>query len=96
MHYKFYAVFIKEKDSPDYNVIFPNIVGGRTCGVNYQNAIYMANDLLKMMLEDNINNAQHPLSLTLEQIKEMYPEGEIKEFEIDIDDKFKKPNEPIY
>ena len=56
----------------------------------------MANDLLKMMLEDNINNAQYPLSLTLEQIKEMYPEGEIKEFEIDIDDKFKKPNEPIY
>ena len=50
MIYKYYAIFEEEKDDTGYNVTFLDIFGGVTCGDNFDDALDMAKDLLKLML----------------------------------------------
>lgn len=49
MRYSYYAIFTKSSEG-GYDVTFPDIFGGVTCGDNLEDAKYMAKDLLKIML----------------------------------------------
>ena len=49
MKYTYYAIFSKA-DEGGYNVTFPDIFGGVTCGDNLEDAKAMAEDLLRLML----------------------------------------------
>lgn len=53
MKYVYPAVFYKDKELPDtYTVIFPDVEGAVTCGYSLYEAIYMAEDVLNLMLVD--------------------------------------------
>lgn len=94
MHYHFYATLKKEENSTYYNVKIPNIIGAVTCGDSYENAMIMAYDLLKYVLEENISNAQYVTSSSYEEILKYYPEAdEIIELCYDLPDDKKKPRE---
>lgn len=94
MHYHFYATLKKEENSTYYNVKIPNIIGAVTCGDSYENAMIMAYDLLKYVLEENISNAQYVTPSSYEEILKYYPEtDEIIELSYDLPDDKKKPRE---
>lgn len=78
----YYALFRKEKDSEAINVVFPDIVAGYTCGDNYDDAVFMAKDLLKLMYTE----VRHQVFAhsTYEEIKKDYPNDEIVLIEVEI------------
>lgn len=47
LHYP--AIFLKEDDGR-YTVLFPNIPEAVTCGQNYENAVEMAKECLKLCI----------------------------------------------
>ena len=84
MKYIYPAVFIYNTDEPDmpYDVKFPDILGGMTCGTSFENALYMAKDLLKSMLMHAPLQCLPPSTYT--EIKEQYPDHRIVMVEVEI------------
>ena len=86
MKYVYPAVFTYSIDEPDmpYSVLFPDIIPGVTCGVDFDNALYMAKDLLKLMLTTAPQQCFPPS--TYSQIKKEYPDKRIVMVEVEIDE----------
>ena len=53
LHYP--AIFLKEDDGR-YTVLFPNIPEAVTCGQNYENAVEMAKECLKLCIKGRIED----------------------------------------
>ena len=84
MKYSYYAIFEKDKDDPSFiNVTFPDIIPGVTCGDSFDDALYMAKDLLKLMLKEAPNQCFPPTSL--EKLKIEFPGKEFVLVEVEID-----------
>lgn len=89
MKFSFPAVFkVALDDDFGYDVDFPDIIGGVTCGEDMEDSIYMAKDVLKLLLEENANNAQKCKPSSIEKLKEKYPNDIIKLIEVEIEDKY--------
>lgn len=70
----YYAVFKKNTDG-GYDVAFPDVFGGVTCGDNLKDALKMASDLLKMMVMEAPGQCSKPTPF--QKIKKLYPQDEI-------------------
>ena len=75
------AIFDKEDDF--YNVIVPDIFGGVTCGEGYENAVYMAKDMIKIMLTEAPGQCFPPKSL--EETKKNFPNKLVVMIEVELD-----------
>ena len=87
MKFSFPAIFSKEKEG-GFSVDFPDIIACVTCGDNMEDAIYMAKDVLKLMIETNGNNAQKSKPSDINELRKKFPNDIIKMIEIEIDDKY--------
>lgn len=72
------------KKSPDggYEVTFPSIIGGVTCGDDFEDAKHMAEDLLKLMLTQAPKQCFEPKPK--DEMLKLFPEFEIVEISVDI------------
>ena len=71
--YSYPAVFTyheEEKDMP-FDVLFPDIIPGVTCGTSFDDAMYMAKDLLKLMLTTCLRQCFEPTSI--KEVQKEYP-----------------------
>lgn len=65
-----YPVIFEEDEEGDYNVTVPDIPGTFTCGDDMADAIYMAEDVIAMMLADYEDEKKTiPVSSKIEDIK---------------------------
>ena len=78
------AIFRKDNDDPKWwNVYMPDVLGAVTCGDSFENAKYMAKDLLKSLLE--ISPMQFGFPTPIEETKNNFPNDIVEPIEIDID-----------
>lgn len=73
------AVFLKNKESDGYTILFPDLPGCISCGDDVKEALYMANDALGCFLFDDYAKLEDlPKSLKLEEIdiKDSLDEGD--------------------
>ena len=78
-----YPVIIKKEDESDgWNITVPDIFGGVTCGDDYESAIYMAKDMIKLMIKEAPGQCFIPK--TLEETKKNFPNDEVIMIEIDL------------
>lgn len=85
MKYSFYAIFIKEPDSNWLNIYFPDIKEAQSFGVDYDDAIKMAADLLKYALEINYNNCRNIKPSSENEINKLYDYDDLVKIEVDVD-----------
>lgn len=79
------ALFTVDKKDPAWiNVSFPDIWGGVTCGQGMDDALYMAKDLLKLMLETAPIQCEKPHSL--EETKANFPDRVVMMVTVEIKD----------
>lgn len=83
MKYSFYAIFNKEPDSDWLNIYFPDIKEAQSFGVDYDDAIKMATDLLKYALEINYNNCRNITSSSENEINKLYDYDYLVKIEVD-------------
>ena len=81
MIYKYFAIFEQDEEN-GYNVTFPDIFGGVTCGDTFEEAMFMAKDLLKMMLTTAKEQCSEPLSK--QKMENLFPNKNIIEVKVDI------------
>ena len=81
--YLYPAVF--EKEGEGYNVTVPDIFGGVTCGDNYEDALKMSEDMVKMMLIEAPGQCFKPKSL--EETKKNFPNNIVVLIRVEIDKK---------
>lgn len=80
------AIFEKDHEEPQFiNVTFPDIWPGVTFGEGMDDAIFMAKDLLKLMLEEAPAQCEKPS--TLEQTQTNFPDKIVMMIEVDINEK---------
>ena len=84
MKYIYPAIFKKSDDGEFTEVDFPDIVCGVTCGTSYENAIFMAEDLLKLMILEVPNQVMKPSKI--EDLITKYPNDKIVMIEVEIDE----------
>lgn len=78
------AIFRKDEENPAYiNVSFPDIFAGNTFGEGIDDAMYMAKDLLKMMLEEIPEQCMPPH--TLEETQKNFPNEQVLMVQVEID-----------
>lgn len=77
----YYALFKKTQDG-GYEVAFPDIFGGVTCGDDFEDAKLMAKDLLKTMLEEAPGQCSKPSPKA--KLESLFPEYEIVEIKVTI------------
>ena len=83
MKYTYFALFDADKDDPiATNVIFPDILGGVTCGYGEENAMSMAKDLLKNMLEIAPEQCGKPSSE--EKMRQLFPDRKIVKISVNV------------
>lgn len=85
MVYRYPAIF--EKDEKDENYIlvsFPDILAVGTFGTDYDDAVYMAKDYLKLMICDSPKQCLPPSDI--EELKKKFPDKTIVMIEVEIDD----------
>lgn len=73
------AVFLKDKESEGYTILFPDLPGCISCGDDVKDALYMANDALGTYLFDDYSRLEDfPKSSKLEEIdiKDSFDEGD--------------------
>lgn len=85
MKYSFYAIFNKELDSSWLNIYFPDIKEAQSFGVDYEDAIKMATDLLKYALEINYNNCRNITPSSENEINKLYEYDDLVKIEVDVD-----------
>ena len=79
------AIFRRDKEDPKWwNVSIPDVWGAVTCGDSFENAKYMAKDLLKTIYR--LAPEQLGFPTTLEEIKKYFPEDIVEVVEVEIDD----------
>lgn len=77
------AIFREDKEDPSWiNVSFPDIWGGVTCGKGMDDALFMAKDLLKLMLETAPIQCERPSSL--EETQKNFPNELVKMVTVNI------------
>ena len=82
---KYPAIFEIDKEDKEFiNVTIPDIFGAVTFGKGMDDAMYMAKDLLKLMIKEAPNQCMPPH--TLEETKENFPDKTVLMVEIEIDD----------
>ena len=74
------AIFEKEDDC--YNVTVPDIFGGVTCGQGYEDAINMAKDMIKLMLNEAPGQCFPPKSL--EETQRNFPDKLVIMIEVEV------------
>ena len=80
----YYAIIEKDRrDKGFYSVAFPNIFPGVTCGESYDDAVYMAKDLLVMMLTEAPRQCYDPEPY--ENLRKDYPKRHLVYIEVDVD-----------
>ena len=75
------AIF--EKEDAGYNVTVPDIFGGVTCGENYDDAIFMAKDMIKVMLMEA--PTQCFLPKTLQETQNNFPNKLVVMIDVELD-----------
>lgn len=80
----FYPAILEpdEEDEEWLNVTVPDIFGGVTCGEGEEDAIYMAKDMIKLMLEEAPGQCFPPKSL--EETQENFPDKKVVLVEVEI------------
>ncbi|MCR4561773.1 MAG: HD domain-containing protein [Bacilli bacterium] len=73
-----------ESESVPYFVQFPDLVPGVTDGTSFDNAIFMAEDLLKLMISTAPKQCFAPTPI--EKLQEEFPDGEIHLIEVEVPD----------
>lgn len=82
MKYRFPAIFEQDLENPQYiNVTIPDIIGAVTFGEGEEEAMNMAKDLLKSMLEFDYVKNTNPS--TLEQTQKNFPDKKILMVEVE-------------
>ena len=85
MIYEYPAIFSEDKEDPGWiNVRFPDILAGVTCGRDMDNAIYMAKDLLELMLTGSPKQCYGPSKI--EDLQKEYPGATILMVQVEIDE----------
>lgn len=79
---KTYIAIFEEAEEGGYNVTFPDIFGGVTCGDSFEDAVYMAKDLLLIMLTSAKGQCFEPSSK--EKMEKLFPDKKLVEIEVDI------------
>lgn len=75
------AIFKKDEEDSGWNVIVPDIFGGVTCGEDYNSAIEMAKDMIKLMLEEASGQCFPPK--TFEETKMNFPDELVVMIEVE-------------
>ena len=86
MKYVYPAIFKRSDDGEFTEVDFPDIICGVTCGTSYENAIFMAQDLLKLMILEVPNQVMKPSKI--EDLITKYPNEKIVMIEVNINEWF--------
>lgn len=83
MKYVYTVIFDEAKEFAEkgFNVIVPDMFGGVTCGDSYDDAVFMAKDLIKLMLEEAPNQCNPPSSF--EKMKELFPDRKLVQIEVE-------------
>ena len=76
------AIIEKDEESDGWNVTVPDIFGGVTCGEDYEDALWMAKDMIKLMLKEAPGQCFPPK--TLEETKTNFPDNEVVMIEVDL------------
>ena len=85
MKYRYPAIFKKSEDDDDFTEVdFPDIVCGVTCGTSFENAVFMAEDLLKIMLKEAKHQVMKPSNI--DELKNRYKDAKILMIEVDLDE----------
>jgi len=64
------AAFVPEEDGSDYSVYFPDVPGCFTCGETLEEATFMAEDVLRLVLQDKAAERKEiPVPSGLEDVK---------------------------
>ena len=82
--YLYPAVFEKEEEG-GYSVTVPDIFGCVTCGDDYEDAVKMAKDVVKMMLEEAPNQCLKPKSL--EETRKNFPNDIVVMIKVELEKK---------
>lgn len=83
---KYPVIFRVDEEDPEFvNATIPDIWGGVTCGKGLADAIFMAKDLLKLMLETAPAQCNPPHSL--EHTKKAFPNDKVLMIKV----KYKEP-----
>ena len=77
-----YIAIFDEAIEGGYNVTFPDIFGGVTCGDDFDDAVYMAKDLLLTMLTNAKGQCFEPSSK--EKMEKLFPDKKLVEIEVEI------------
>lgn len=79
-----YPVILEAEDDDEnsINVTVPSIVGGVTCGDGEADAIFMAKDLIRLMLTEAPDQCNAPMSL--DEAKHLFPNKRIVCVEVDV------------
>ena len=78
--YVYCAIFQESEEG--VSVSFPDIFGGVTCGDDFDDAVFMAKDLLRLMLTEARGQCAEPL--TKEKMEELFPGEKIVEIEVEV------------
>ena len=86
MEYIYPAVFTIDEEEPKYiNVRFPNIMGAFTFGEGMDDALFMAEDLLRLYITEIPKQCFPPSSL--EEVRKEYPDAyDIRLISVIVDD----------
>lgn len=76
------TIIEKDEESDGWNVTVPDIFGGVTCGDDYESAIYMAKDMIRIMLTEAPGQCFPPK--TLEETQANFPDKEVIMVEVDL------------
>lgn len=82
MKYAYPAVLEAEDDAEWINVTVPDIFGAVTCGKGDENALFMARELVRLMLKEAPQQCFPPKSL--EQTKKNFPDQRVVLIEVEI------------
>lgn len=85
MIFEYPAIFTPDPEDDGWvNVEFPDIICGVTCGTDMDNAIYMAKDLLELMLTTAPKQCLGPTPIKV--LKRKYPDATIILIQVEIDE----------
>ncbi|MCQ2801442.1 MAG: type II toxin-antitoxin system HicB family antitoxin [Bacilli bacterium] len=79
---KTYIAIFEEAKEGGYNVTFPDIFGGVTCGDSFEDAVFMAKDLLLIMLTSAKGQCFEPSSK--EKMEKLFPDKKLVEISVEI------------
>ena len=83
MKFIYAAIIRKDEEDPKWwNVSIPDVWGAVTCGDSFENAVFMAHDLLKVMSEASPRAFGHPTPI--EETKENFPGEQVVPIEVEL------------